>query len=101
LVKKVCVVAGDGPCPPEVGRFNITTTGNNPQPSNFFLANGESQLVTLGAGAFTVTELSIAMGFLSLSFSGDCRQAAPGSFTATGTISAGQHLTCTITNTLK
>jgi hypothetical protein len=76
-------------------------TGNNPQPSsNFFLANGDSQLVTLGAGAFTVTELSKPMGFLSSSFSGDCTQTAPGSQEATGTISAGQ-LTCTITNTVK
>ena len=75
-------------------KFPITVTGNNP-PSLFTLSNGQTQTVTLGPGSFTVTE-GPTDGF-SPFFRGDCMP--NGRFDATGTISAGQTLTCTITNT--
>jgi hypothetical protein len=93
LVNKVCVIPGGGFCQ---GSFNIQVTGNNPQPTSFSLSNGNSQAVGLESGTFTVTEGQIP-GFTT-SFSGDCMQTASGS-QATGTMNAGQHLRCTITNT--
>jgi hypothetical protein len=71
--------------------FSIKITGNNPQPSSFTLSipSHKSQDVTLGPGTFTVTEAHVA-GFHPPSFANDCRQIAPGSFSATGTIRAGQ-----------
>jgi hypothetical protein len=84
--------------------FPITVTGNNPQQSSFSLSDGESQAVTLGPGTFRVTEtLSGVPPILSIvipTFTGDCKQTSPDSFDATGTISAGQILHCTITNIL-
>jgi hypothetical protein len=77
--------------------FGITVMGNNAQPSSFNIGDGQTQAVTLGPGSFTVHEDS--SGFTP-TFTGDCTQTAPGSFEATGTISAGQTLHCTITNTL-
>jgi hypothetical protein len=76
--------------------FAITVTDNNPQPSSFNLNNGDTQSVTLGSGSFTIHEDS--QGFIP-TFTGDCKQTEPGSEDATGTISAGQTLHCTITNT--
>jgi hypothetical protein len=52
----------------------------------------------LGPGNYTVTETPQS-GFLSPGFGGDCKRTAPGSHEATGTISAGQTLHCTILNT--
>jgi hypothetical protein len=75
--------------------FSITVTGNNPQPSSFTLSNGEHQAVTLGPGSFTVTETP---GFTAPVFSLNCKQTAHRSFSATGTISAGQRLFCLIEN---
>jgi hypothetical protein len=89
-ISKVC----DPSCPDST--FSITVTDNNPQPSSFNLNNGDTQSVTLGSGSFTVHEDS--SGFTP-TFSGDCKQTEPGSEDATGTISAGQTLHCTITNT--
>jgi hypothetical protein len=80
---------------PSTFSFSVQVTGNNPNPSSFTLSNGQSQSVTLGPGSFTVNEVPVP-GFFPPSFSGDCREA--GSSRATGTISAGQHLTCTILN---
>lgn len=75
--------------------FTITVTGNNPQPSTFVLRPGDSQFVTLGPDDYSVNENpSLGSG---TSFSGDCTQTAPNSAEATAT--AGQHQTCTITNT--
>jgi hypothetical protein len=90
IVKKVCRDFAGTPC-----AFTITVTGNNPQPSTFVLQNGDSQLVTLGPGSYTVKETQ-PPGFIS-SFAGDCTEIAING-TATGAISAGQHQTCTITN---
>ncbi len=71
--------------------FMIVIAGNNPQPSSFSLRGGDSQLVTLDAGNFVITSFSPTRNNV---FSGDCIQT--NRFQATGTISAGQHLTCTI-----
>lgn len=77
--------------------FLITVTGNNPQPSSFTLSVGPTQAVTLGPGTFTVTESFPGM-VVPPFFLGDCKQTARGSFSATGTISAGQILDCNIAN---
>ena len=94
LVNKVCVIPSGGSCQDS---FNVQVTGNNPQPSSFSLSNGNSQAVGLKSGVFTVSEDSVS-GFTT-SFSGDCTQSSSNSQETTGTIAAGQHLTCTITNT--
>jgi hypothetical protein len=70
-----------------MNEFDIIVTGNNPQPQNIGIFGSGSRSVTLGPGSFTITEL-LTPGFLPGSFSDDC----------TGTISAGQHLTCTVLN---
>jgi hypothetical protein len=75
--------------------FSISVTGNNPQPSSFTLSGGQTQDVTLGPGTFTVTEAHAA-GFNPPSFANNCKQVTGDS--ATGTISAGQILSCVITN---
>ena len=96
FVRKVCVVSGAGtPCtgnPP----FSIQISGLFPQPSTFTLRPGSSQLVTLGPGTFTIVE-SAPFSIFSTTFSGDCRQTGS-TREATVTISAGEQLTCTITN---
>jgi hypothetical protein len=99
LVKKVCLVFNQPgrPCNP-LG-FSIQITGNNPQPSTFTLTPDSSQLVTLSPGTFTIVETA-SFTIINPTFSGDCMQTAPGSTEATGIISVGQHLTCTITNTI-
>jgi|SRR5690348_326818 hypothetical protein len=74
--------------------FNVQITGNNPQPSSFSISDSQNQTVTLAPGSFTVSEVPVA-GF-QVSFTGHCLQTGP--FVATGTISAGQHLTCIIRN---
>jgi hypothetical protein len=70
--------------------FTIHVTGNNPTPANF---DGSTTgiVVTLGSGSFNVTETVPVGSFFTTTTTGDC----------TGTIAAGQHLTCTITNTPK
>jgi hypothetical protein len=103
LIKKVClrfqIPGPQPPCSnPQFAQVSIQITGNNPQPSSFILTPDNSQLVTLGPGTFTIVE-SATFPIVSITFSGDCMQTAPGSTEATGTISAGQHLICTITNT--
>jgi hypothetical protein len=92
LVKKVCFQADSTPCPSEPRfTFPITVTDDNPQPSTFSLANGDSQLVTLSPGTYTVAEGHPT--FFTVTFSGDCNA------NGDGTIAAGQHQICTITNT--
>jgi hypothetical protein len=55
------------PCP---DHFSITVTGNNPQPSSFTLGNRDTRSVSLGPGAFTVTETPVA-GFFAPHFTVD------------------------------
>jgi hypothetical protein len=69
--------------------FTMHVTGNNPIPANF-AGSSAGINVTLGAGAFAVTETGPTSAF-NTTTTGDC----------TGTIASGQHLTCTITNTAK
>jgi hypothetical protein len=69
--------------------FTMHVTGNNPTPANF--AGSTTGIdVTLGPGSFNVTETGPTSSF-NVTTTGDCA----------GTIAAGQHLTCTITNTVK
>jgi hypothetical protein len=102
-VRKVCLAfripPPQPPCSNPQPRFSIQITGNNPHPSTFIITGDSSQLVTLGPGTFTIVE-SATFTIFNPTFSGDCMQTAPGSTEATGTISVGQHLTCTITNTV-
>jgi hypothetical protein len=91
-------------------QFNITVTDTNPTPSEF--AGSESgTIVTLGAGAYTVTEdpdeTSIAADLAALggnvtgtniSITGDCTQTGVNSTSATGTIAAGESQTCNLEN---
>jgi hypothetical protein len=111
LVKKVCEkLESQPPQPPCILfpglEFSIQITGNNgnnAQPSTFILtpdtSGSDQQLVTLDPGTFTIVE-NAAFGS-GTTFSGDCKQIfAPGIRAGTVTISVGQHLTCTITNTL-
>jgi hypothetical protein len=79
--------SGDTP-PVKISDFVIHVTGNNPTPANFN-ASSTGTVVTLGLGPFSVTEAPSAI--FTPSFSSEC----------SGTIAAGQHLTCTITNTPK
>jgi hypothetical protein len=69
--------------------FTIHVAGNNPIPPSF-AGSSAGINVTLGAGAFAVTESGPTSAF-NTTTTGDC----------SGTIASGQHLTCTITNTAK
>jgi hypothetical protein len=86
-------------CQGDAGGFFLVITGNNPNPLGFSLRGGGSQDITLGSGPFTLTETS-AIDFTG-SVSGDCAlvSSQSGKLVVTGTISEGQHLICTITNT--
>ena len=64
--------------------FTVTVTGNNPQPYSFSLSSISPQFVKLDPGSFAV---SIDTGYPH-SYSKDC----------TGTISAGQNLSCSYTH---
>jgi hypothetical protein len=99
LVKKVCVLPNTKPCPSST-KFTITVTDDNPQPSTFVLANGDSQLVTFsGPSTYTISEETPSDHAFTTGFSGDCTERSEdGIPTATGTISAGEHQTCTIRN---
>ena len=69
--------------------FTMHVSGNNPIPANF-AGSSAGVDVTLGAGAFAVTETGPTSAFNTTTI-GDC----------SGAIASGQHLTCTITNTAK
>jgi hypothetical protein len=70
--------------------FTMHVTGNNPTPANF-AGSTSGTTVTLGPGTFNVTETLPAGSFFTTTTTGDC----------SGTITAGQHLSCTIINTPK
>src|SRR5215204_3350908 len=95
-------------------QFNITVTGNNPNPSQF---NGSSTavVVTLDPGLYNVSDIGYPSISLALSavinqfqtgiivgptptFSGECTQILGNVQTATGTIAAGDSQTCNIQN---
>ena len=86
--------------------FNITVTGNNPNPSEF---PGSPVNVTLGAGDYEVTEevpsVTPPQAGVTTSrttnFAGDCTDVNPNdplSTEATGTIDAGESQICDISN---
>jgi hypothetical protein len=81
------IVSGNTSAVPS--QFTIHVTGNNPNPPNFGGSTTGTD-VTLGSGPFSVTETAPAGSFTNTT-AGDCA----------GTIAAGQHLSCTITNTAK
>jgi hypothetical protein len=92
IVEKVEVCRIGIPCP-SPSDFTIKVTGNNPTPSTFHVnvaLQPPSTVVTLGLGAYKVSEEPF-QGF-EPSFSGDCNA------NGEGTIAAGDHQTCTITN---
>lgn len=75
---------------PTLGQFTINVAGNNPSPSSF--PGTFTTIVTLGPGAYQVTEVAPptppALTFNDGNFSPDCM----------GNINAGEFKTCTITN---
>jgi len=105
-VQKVCFVQApeqrQQPCPRSF-RFQITVTGNNPQPSTLTLAPGDEKSISLGHGTYTITEQPPEPPgnsvLLFVTFNGDCNKSGP--FTATGTIAAGESQNCIIQNQYK
>jgi hypothetical protein len=67
--------------------FTMRVEGNNPSPSTF-QGSSSGTTVTLGQGSYQLTETTVADDYTP-SFSSGC----------SGTISAGQTQTCTVTNT--
>jgi hypothetical protein len=94
LIHKICEPSSIS-C---INSFNVQVEGNNPQPSKFSLADGESRSVTLGQGNFKIIEAPAPVSGFTTSFSGDCKQPNAGYVQAIGTISVGQHLVCTVKN---
>jgi hypothetical protein len=90
--------------------FNITVTGNNPNPSKFTGSN-EPVIVPLGAGDYEVIEetpvVLLPIPDVSVaritSFAGNCtvNPNDPASVEASGTIEAKESQTCDITNDYK
>ena len=90
-------------------QFNITVTDTNPTPSQF-VGSENGTIVTLGAGAYTVTETfddSVNADIAALggnitgpniSFTEDCIQTGVNSTSATGDIATGASQTCNIIN---
>ena len=68
------------------GNFTMSVTGTNPSPASFAGAESPGAVVTLNAGEYSVSE-SGPPGYAPSS-SADC----------SGSIAAGEHKTCTITN---
>jgi hypothetical protein len=102
-VQKFCFVQPpeqrQAPCP-RAYHFQITVTGNNPQPSTFTIASGDEKSVSLGHGTYTITEQPPDSSLiLFVTFIGDCNKSGP--FTATGTIAAGESQNCIIHNLYK
>ena len=111
------IIAGTGAPSGQItpNDFNITVTGNNPNPSQF---NGSSTavVVTLDPGPYNVTDIGYPSVTAAISeiidefsgissivgptptFSGDCTQILGNAQTATGTIAAGESQTCNIQN---
>jgi hypothetical protein len=91
LVKKVCANPGGLFCD---SLFTIAIVDSSNHGRLIQLRDGENQSITLAPGRFEISE---DMGPLAPTYSGYCMQVDP--FDAIGTISGGQHLTCTLTNT--
>jgi hypothetical protein len=110
------IIAGTGAPSGQItpNDFNITVTGNNPNPSQF---NGSSTavVVTLDPGSYNVTDIGypsvtdalseiidefqgISTIIQTTTFSGDCTQILNNLQTATGIIAAGDSQICNIQN---
>jgi hypothetical protein len=93
---------------PEPSDYQITVTGNNPDPSSF--AGSESPVVvSIGPGEYTVSETladtsalqqELGASFIDNRsvFTGDCINSFGGTTSTTGTIAAGQSQECNIGN---
>jgi hypothetical protein len=88
ILTVIKIVAGNTTATPS--QFTIHVTGNNPNPPNFG-GSATGTDVTLGSGPFSVTETLPAGTSFTNTTAGDCA----------GTIAAGRHLSCTITNTFR
>jgi hypothetical protein len=101
LVKKVvvCKIPGSTDCQP--GSFFITIiANNNPHPARFEASESGILVTFSGPGTYTVNEAppgSFLPPLGTIAFSGDCTKS--GEFDATGSINAGEHKTCIITDT--
>jgi hypothetical protein len=82
------IVSGNTTATPS--NFTMHITGNNPTPANF-AGSSAGIVVTLDPGPFAVTETAPSGTFFTNTTAGDCA----------GTVTAGQHPSCTITNTPK
>ena len=83
VVKQVVNDDGGSAVPSD---FTLHVTGNSPSPASFAGTGSPGTSVTLGSGAYTVSE-DAAAGY-EASYSEDC----------TGTIAPGESATCTVTN---
>ena len=104
-----CAFAEASPNFPEPSDYQITITGNNPDPSNF-PGSTTGTPVEIGAGDYTITESEPSLAALSaelgatatniLDATGDCIPGPPNqNFTeATGTMTPGGSQTCNIIN---
>ncbi len=77
-------VTNDNGCTAVPSDFTLHVTGNSPSPASF--AGSAGTAVTLGSGAYTVSE-DAAPGYTA-TYSAEC----------TGTIAPGESKTCTVTN---
>jgi hypothetical protein len=95
VIKKVSgCTPGTAGCP-DPKDFQITVSGVTASPSSF-PGDAGGTTVTVSPGTYTVSENT---GPVVPMFSGNCKQTDPANlFSATGTISAGDQQTCTITN---
>ena len=82
------IVSGNTTATP--ANFTMHVTGNNPTPANF-AGSSAGIAVTLDPGPFSVTETAPSGTFFINTTAGDCA----------GTVTVGQHPSCTITNTPK
>jgi hypothetical protein len=85
------VICPEGFVCPAPGDFTINVAGNNPSP-NSFLASATGTAVSLGAGAYQVTEVAPTTP------PGLVAQPPVFSVGCSGNVVAGQELSCTVTN---
>lgn len=78
--------------------FDVKVTGNNPSFDDPFPGDPSGTTVTLGRGAYTVSEQFDNGGNLDFKeFTGDCKQDAENSKTASGSMETGDTQECIIT----
>jgi hypothetical protein len=102
LVKKVliCTIPRNIECNASSFRIHIIAN-NNPDPDTFRASESGTLVTFSGPGTYTINEgppPSFIPPFGTITFAGDCTQIT-NTNNAIGTISAGEHQTCIITNT--